>query len=152
MKETAWPFTGALNWEFICEHRSSFQMKRETRNRPRLTRAEFLLGFFFGLFVLNVYLLILRENEQGRGRKREGGTESQAGFVLSAQRSTWGLNSWSREIMIWDQIKSRTLNRLSHPGASARLVLFNPYNNSINRHLFHLLIRKRRFNDRKQLI
>ena len=37
--------------------------------------------------------------------------------MLSAQSPMWGLNSTNREIVTWAEIKGRTLNPLSHPGA-----------------------------------
>ena len=71
----------------------------------------FLLLFF------NVYLFILRErmctHEQGSGREREW--ESQPGSMLSME-SDLGLNPTNCEIMAWTEIKSRTLNWLSHQG------------------------------------
>ena len=39
----------------------------------------------------------------GRGAEKEGDRGSEAGSELSAQSSTWGLNSTNREIMIWAQ-------------------------------------------------
>ena len=45
------------------------------------------------IFLMFVYLHREREREQPRGREREGEIEYQAGFVLSLQSPTQGLNS-----------------------------------------------------------
>ena len=42
------------------------------------------ISLFFKTF-FKVYLFILREHEQGKGREREGKRESQAGSTLSVQ-------------------------------------------------------------------
>ena len=65
-----------------------------------------------------MYLFIVkRETASGGGGEREGDREFQAMFMLLAQSLMWGSNSTEREIMIFAEIKSRTLNQLSHPGA-----------------------------------
>ena len=54
-------------------------------------------------------------SEQGRGRERgEERGESQAG-TINAEPNV-GLDPTNREIMTGAEIKSYTLNRLSHPG------------------------------------
>ena len=53
--------------------------------------------------------------ERGKGRERETQNVKQAaGSELSAQSPTWGLNSRTQD---HDLSQSRTLNRLSQPGA-----------------------------------
>ena len=67
-------------------------------------------------------LLILRERakagegQKERERERERERESQAVFMLSSEPNT-GLKPKNHEIMTWAEIKSQTLNRLSHPDA-----------------------------------
>ena len=59
-----------------------------------------------------------RESTWGRGREREGDTESEAGFRLQAVSTEpdAGLELINCEIMTRAQTKSQTLNLLSHPG------------------------------------
>ena len=52
----------------------------------------------------------------GEGQREE--KESQAGFMLLAAEPDSGLELTNGEIVTWAKIKSRTLNWLSHPGAS----------------------------------
>ena len=63
-----------------------------------------------------------REGEREREREREN--ESQVGSMLSVQSPTWGSNSRNHKIMTSAETKSRTLNRLSHPGVPTAGVLF----------------------------
>ena len=44
------------------------------------------------MYYFKVYLFLRGASEQGRGRER-GERESQAGYVLTVQSPTWGLNS-----------------------------------------------------------
>ena len=78
----------------------------------------FLLFIFLINFILFIYFWERpRQHEQGRDRQREGDREPQAGPMVSAQSPTQGSNSQNREITTWDETKSWTLNRLSHPRA-----------------------------------
>ena len=82
---------------------------------------------FVFCFVFNVCLFILRQSEsackQGRGRqRRERGNRKQA---LCCQHRSWH-GPWSSncETMTGANIKSRTLNQLSHPDAPTLLFEF----------------------------
>ena len=66
-----------------------------------------------------------RENELGRGQ-REGDTESQAGsrlWAVSAEPDA-GLEPTEHKIVIWSEIKSQTLNWLSHPGSPKKFSFY----------------------------
>ena len=73
-----------------------------------------LAAFFF----FNVYLFLREtetEHKQGRGSERETQNAKQApGSELSAQSPTWARTQGPRD---HDLSRSRTLSRLSHPGA-----------------------------------
>ena len=56
------------------------------------------------------------------GAEREGERESQAASALSVQSLIWGWNSQTSWIMTCAEIKSQTLNRLSHPGCPSFLI------------------------------
>ena len=59
----------------------------------------------------------IEKAQVGEGQ-REGETESQAGFVHAIRaEADVGLKLMNSEIMTWAEIKSWTLNWLSHPGA-----------------------------------
>ena len=60
----------------------------------------------------------------GRGREREGDTESEAGSRLRAVRTEpdVGLEPTNHEIVTLAKVRSLALNRLSHPGALKYLV------------------------------
>ena len=66
---------------------------------------------FLSLFI---YFERDREHEQGKGRDRGRERESQAGSALQLHSPTLGLSSTNCEIMTWAEIKSLTLNQLSH--------------------------------------
>ena len=88
-----------------------------------------------------VYLFILRErkreNKWGRGRERRKERESQAGSILSVQ--SLGLDLTNREIMTWAEIKSRSLNQLSHPDRLPRSPILHLYNQCLLKSMFVLL-------------
>ena len=56
------------------------------------------------------------ESKQGRGRERETERIPSRSHAVRTEPDM-GLKLTNREIMIGAEIKSRTLNRLSHPGA-----------------------------------
>ena len=71
-----------------------------------------------GFFFFFKFIYVLWESEWvGKGRERERQNSKQA---LCCQRRAW-LGAWTQEpwceIMTWAEIKSRTPNWLSHPGA-----------------------------------
>ena len=69
------------------------------------------------VFFLDVYLFGLRERERasGGGLEREAENPNRL-HAVNAQPDA-GLELTNREIMTWVEIKSRALNRLSHPSA-----------------------------------
>ena len=70
------------------------------------------------LFFFYVYLLILREKEKERGRERErGGAERQGERENPRQAPCCVHAPTNHEIMTGAEIKSQTLNQMSHPGA-----------------------------------
>ena len=75
------------------------------------------------LFFSCLFIYFERETERERDRERGRERESQAGSMLSAEPNA-GLDPTNREIMTRAEIKSRTLNGLSHP-ASPPSQLFN---------------------------
>ena len=74
-------------------------------------------------FSLKIFFFYFREREGERehwkGREREGERESQAGSILGARNHNPG-------IMTCAEIKSQTLNWLSHPG-TPKLNIFTRY-------------------------
>ena len=71
-----------------------------------------------------VYLFILRQSEQGRGRERDRENPKQAPH--HQHRAGRRTQSHNPEIMTWAEIKSRTLNRLS-PEAPLQLNIFKQH-------------------------
>ena len=64
-----------------------------------------------------------RENKQGRGRERER-DRIPSRFCSASTEPNVGLELTNcDEIMTWAEVKSRMLDRLSHPGAPAALNL-----------------------------
>ena len=74
-------------------------------------------------YFFNVYLFILREweNKKGRGRGREEEMESQVGSVLSAQSPMWGPNSWTTRS--WPEPQSR-VEHLTNWATEVPLIYF----------------------------
>ena len=80
---------------------------------------------FIFLFLFNVYLLLRereRERERERGYEQGRGREREIENPKKALCCQWGVGCWVQshkncEIMTWTEIKSQTLNLLSHPGA-----------------------------------
>ena len=75
-----------------------------SREGLSIARRHLELGEAIYLFIYNIYLFLgdrETEHEQGRGREREGGTESEAGSRLRAVRTKpkVGLKPTNREIM-----------------------------------------------------
>ena len=68
------------------------------------------------------YFERVRETVSGGRAERERGRESQ--IVLIAQRRM-GLDLMNHEVKTGAEIKSRTLNPLSHPGAPCRYIFAN---------------------------
>ena len=66
-------------------------------------------------FLKSFYLFTLRETGSREGAEKEGETESQN--PTDRAEPDAGLKFVNHEIMTLAEIKSRTLNRLSHPGA-----------------------------------
>ena len=65
-----------------------------------------------------------REREYGRGRERERERETErkpSGLHAASTEPEAGLEPTNCEIMTRGETKSRTLNRLSHPGAPGTL-------------------------------
>jgi len=58
-----------------------------------------------------------------RGGKRQRGREGIASRLPAERRARRGAPSHDPEITTWAETKSRTLNRLSHPGAPAHFLL-----------------------------
>ena len=66
--------------------------------------------FFIGSFLLKFIHFWETEHEQGRGREREGDTESEAGsriWAVSTEPDT-GLELTNCEIMTWAQVRGLT--------------------------------------------
>ena len=76
--------------------------------------------FPFFVFVFVIYFE--REIESNWRRVRERETESQAGSTLSVQNA--GLELTNRKIMTWAEVRSQTLDRLSHPRAPCSFFSF----------------------------
>ena len=74
-----------------------------------------LLFFLFFFKFIYFERECMHVHELGRGKER--GREFQAGSTLSVRSPMQGLNLMKQEIMTWAEIKSQTLNQLSHPGA-----------------------------------
>ena len=95
------------------------QMHEKMAGNPNLTS---LCCFIFNYFFMFTYFERDRQRVREREREREGGREegaewegereSQASSTLSAQSPMRGWIPWT-----WAEIKSWTLNQLSHPGA-----------------------------------
>ena len=81
------------------------------------------VGNPFSFFVLNIFLNFIYFEREGESASREG-AERERGRERIPRRlhavsrePRAGLKLMNREIMTWAQIKSRTLNWLSHPSA-----------------------------------
>ena len=76
--------------------------------------------FLFFFLIFNVYLFLRQretEHERGRGREREGDTESEAGLQAPSHQPRARRGARTHGPRDRDLSRSRTLNRLSHPGA-----------------------------------
>ena len=56
-----------------------------------------------------------RERERAHAYVAKGQRESQVGSMLWAQSPEAGLDPRNHEIVTWEEIKSESLNQLSHP-------------------------------------
>ena len=77
------------------------------------------------LFVLNVYLFILRwgVSEGGPERQRERERRTLSKLCTVSTEPDARLELTNSEIMIWAEIKSQMLNLLSHPGTPTNKIL-----------------------------
>ena len=100
---------------FISQCFAGGRIFRDLTHWPSLSHSTLSLSYFF----LNVYLFILREREKEEQRERIPSR-------LSTVRTELDLTN--HKITIWAEIKSWTLNQLSHPGAPVcpSLIIFNP--------------------------
>ena len=76
---------------------------------------------FICFFFKFIYSFWERERKRvsGVGEEREGERESQGGST----EPDAGLNPMNQEITTWAEIKSQTLNRMSHPGAPLHMFI-----------------------------
>ena len=79
----------------------------------------YLCNIFVHTFSFFLSLFILREREgTGEGQREREGERENSKQALCCQHRDWHrLDLTNHEIMTWAQIKSQTLNWLSHPGA-----------------------------------
>ena len=85
----------------------------------------YFILFYFILFFKFIYLFWERERaREEEGRKRGEERASQAGSCAVSVEPNGGLELMNYDIMTWAETKSRTLNRLSHPGTPTSALSF----------------------------
>ena len=118
-------FSSAWFKEISCKQsRRNFKGKWEINLFPYYWgRANILTTIYFQrcvhrfdqILFLGLFIYFKRDRAHVREGQRE--RESQAGSPLSAQCLMRGFNVTNCKIVIWVEIKSQTINLLSHPGA-----------------------------------
>ena len=108
---------------FFC---SSKHAKKKCSKHATLLKPPQSYVYLSGVFLKLIYLFWERGREEERGRETEhtsrGGAEREGEripnrlCVVSAEPYE-GFDLTNHEIMTWAEIKSQTLNQLSHPGA-----------------------------------